>query len=94
MAEIKFTDEELGDLTKLQDDLNNIILHLGQLDVEEINIKNALDQLVSVKASTIVAYSDLRKREKELAEKLNAKYGAGTLNPKSGIFTPAPPVVS
>lgn len=89
MAEIKFTDEEMKELKALQDEFNNSILQLGQLNVEEINLKNASERLAQSRDQLQNSYKELLKKEKALAEKLNAKYGPGVLDPKTGIFTPS-----
>jgi len=36
-------------------------------------------------------YSDLQGKERELVKQLNEKYGPGSLDPATGVFTPAPP---
>jgi len=91
MAEAtKFTDEEMKELKALQDEFNNSILQLGQLNVEEINLENAASRLAQSRVGLQNSYKELLKKEKVLAEKLNARYGAGVLDPKTGIFTPAP----
>ena len=33
-------------------------------------------------------FSELQTKEKELVSQLTDKYGKGTLDPKSGVFTP------
>ena len=90
MAEIKFTEEEMVELKALQDEFSNAILQLGQLNVEEINLRNATERLLDARNQLENSYKELLKKEKVLAEKLNARYGAGVLDPKTGIFTPAP----
>ena len=47
---------------------------MNDLDIREEQIEEAHDALVS--------------KEKELYQKLNAKYGEGTLDPVSGTFIP------
>ena len=91
MAElIKFTDEELQLLKSLQDEFNNTILQFGQLSVEELNLQNAMQRLGETRHKLEESYKELLKKEKGIAEQLNTKYGPGVLEPKTGIFTPAP----
>ena len=36
------------------------------------------------------AYTDNQETERKLVEELNEKYGPGSLDPQTGVFTPTP----
>ena len=35
-------------------------------------------------------YKDVQDKERELVQSLNEKYGPGSLDPQTGVFTPTP----
>jgi hypothetical protein len=90
MAEIKFSDEEMSQLKKLQDGFNSLVLQFGQLRVEEFNLERTTKRLAELKGRLDSEYSVLLDAEKKLSAELNAKYGDGVLDPRTGIFTPTP----
>ncbi len=77
--ETKFTEEELKELQKVKTQYDSITVQLGQLELEQL-------VLTDTKNSTLKAFSELRKAETELADKLTAKYGKGQLNLETGVF--------
>lgn len=88
MAELKFTEDEIAKVKSLQDDFNTIVLQLGQLNVEELNLQRAQTRITEAKKSLEAKYQELVTKERQIAEELNKKYGAGTLDPRTGVFTP------
>ena len=90
MAEIKFTEDEMTKLKTLQDNFNGIVLQFGQLSIEERNLDRATKALVEVKNKLDAEYQTLQESERALSAELNAKYGDGILDPRTGIFTPTP----
>lgn len=89
MAEaIKFTTEEMTQLKSLQDNFNNLVLQFGQLRIEEINLERTTKRLAEVKEKLNSDYSGLLMAEQQLSAALNAKYGDGVLDPRTGLFTP------
>jgi len=78
---IKFTDQELNDLKKLQSEYDKVIYSLGQIQIEKRLIKSKEEEIDSI-------YKSLNLKEKELLDSLNQKYGAGSLNLENGTFTP------
>ena len=89
MAEqTKFTDEELNEIQSIQDNYNDISIQFGQIEVQKILMQQQLETLEKSHEGLQSDYRKLQKVEKELSEKLNDKYGTGTLDIKTGIFTP------
>ena len=87
-AVIKFTDDELTKLKGLQDAFNNLVLQFGQFRIEEINLERTTKRLAEVKEKLNSDYSGLLMAEQQLSAALNAKYGDGVLDPRTGLFTP------
>ena len=81
MAEIKFTEEELVELRSVQQTINDILIKLGQLEMNQINLNLS-------KEDTKSDYLKLMDVQKELAKKLSDKYGNGIVDPVTGIFNP------
>lgn len=78
---VKFSDVELKEIESIRASYaeasvvyGNLTIQRKQLDAQE----RGLDE----------AYSNLQKREKEFLDKIVAKYGEGSLDAKTGIFTP------
>lgn len=85
---VKFTEEELTKLRELQSDFNNVIIKFGQLHIDEINLSKASVRLAAEKMKVQEEFDSITTREKTIGDELNAKYGAGILDPATGLFTP------
>jgi len=79
--EVKFTEEELKQVQNIQTSYQNIQSQFGQLkmaqirlDEQEVELEDALKQIQS--------------DEKKFLDGITDKYGQGTLNPETGVFTP------
>lgn len=80
MEEIKLSQEEIETLTKLQDTQSNIINNLGQL---EYNI-----QLLELQKEDLTEQIEkLKKAELKIGQDLTKKYGNGSIDLDTGIFT-------
>ena len=84
MEEIKLSQEEIEVLTKLQDTQNNIISTLGQL---EYNI-----QLLELQKEGLTEQiEELKKTELKIGQDLTKKYGNGSIDLDTGLFTKSNP---
>ena len=79
--EVKFTEEELTQVQNIQRNYANVQNQFGQLkltqirlDEQEVELEDALKQIQS--------------EEKTFLDGITDKYGQGTLNPETGVFTP------
>ena len=90
--EIKFSEEELQGLQSLQNGYQEKQTLLGQLAVQRILLDQQSDALEARVTEVEQEYEGVQQQERDLVEKLNVKYGPGSLNPDTGVFTPAPPV--
>ena len=80
--EVKFTEEELKQVQNIQASYQNVQNQFGQLkmaqirlDNQEIDLENSLKQI--------------QEEEQKFLDGITDKYGQGTLNPDTGVFTPA-----
>ena len=93
MAEpIKFTKEELESLQGIQNAYQTKTIEFGQLKVQKILLSQQMDSLEKQLEQMEVDYTNIQENERKLVADLNQKYGPGSLNPDTGVFTPAPPV--
>tara|TARA_R100001510_G_C7569286_1_gene146317 strand:- start:191 stop:451 length:261 start_codon:yes stop_codon:yes gene_type:complete len=78
----KFTDEEVKQITEIKDGLQTIATTLGQIRIQRLNLDKG-------EKETIDKFNELTAKESELAKKLEAKYGRGTLDINTGEFIPS-----
>jgi predicted nucleic acid-binding Zn-ribbon protein len=86
--QIKLTEEELKSLNDLRDSYSNNELAFGRLEVQRLNLEKTLDSISDRKLRLELEYAELQKAEKELVDSFDEKYGAGNLDPNTGVFTP------
>ena len=88
--EIKFSEEELQGLQSLQSGYQEKQTLLGQLSVQRILLDQQSDALEARRSEVEQEYEAVQQQERDLVAQLNEKYGPGSLNPETGVFTPAP----
>ena len=88
--EIKFSEEELQSLNELSQGYQNIQGAFGQIRVQKIMAQQQMDNLEEAEVQMESDYSDLQQKERDIVAQLNEKYGPGSLDPQTGVFTPAP----
>ena len=78
--EVKFTEEELKQVQNIQEKYLSIQNQFGQLklaqirlDEQEIDLENSLQKI--------------KKEEQQFLDSITKKYGQGTLDPETGLFT-------
>ena len=86
--EIKFTQEELDSLSNLKNAYAQLELSMGKVEMARIQIDQRAEQIEGEKLSLETQLNELQKQERVLVESLNEKYGAGNLDPNTGVFTP------
>jgi|TARA_B100001094_G_scaffold239853_1_gene235383 hypothetical protein len=86
--EIKFTEDELKSLGELRDSYASTQLALGQLEVQRMILNQQLESLDNEKLKLETQYKGVQTTESKLVNDLNEKYGAGNLDPQTGVFTP------
>lgn len=85
---IKFTDQEMQSIAKLQNDYQQNIFALGQLDLEKTDLEQQLNQIKDQRDKIYENWKNLQNVEAELLNSLSQKYGDGSLNLKDGTFKP------
>lgn len=81
VATIKIDQEDLNVLKKIQEDTDMLIKEFGQIKLSEISLQQRTERAEKF-------LEQLKLREKDAAEKLEAKYGKGSLNVDTGELIP------
>tara|TARA_Y100001938_G_scaffold88303_1_gene121054 strand:+ start:233 stop:511 length:279 start_codon:yes stop_codon:yes gene_type:complete len=85
---IKFSNEELEKIKKIQDDYLEIQNLFGQVSLSRLRLQEQIQLLDKKDEENKQKFSDVQKNEKQFLDEITKKYGDGTLNPDTGIFTP------
>ena len=86
--EIKFTDEELKSLSEMAQGYQTTQAAFGQLRVQKILLSQQQEGLEEAEVQLESDYIILQDKERVLVKELNEKYGPGSLDPQTGVFTP------
>ena len=86
---IKFTEEELSQITKLRDESQAKIVEFGQLKLERLLTNQRLTRIDDLDIAAEEEYTALQDQELVLVDELKEKYGVGTVDIQSGEFVPA-----
>ena len=79
--EVKFTEDELTQVQNIQKSYATVQNQFGQLKMAQIRLD---EQEVELEESLKSIQDD----EKKFLDGITEKYGEGTLNPETGVFTP------
>lgn len=87
-VEIRFTEDEMDSLRELQNEYTQKQNLLGQISVQALFMKQQIEELEARKTQVEKEYMEIQQKEKQIVDDLNSKYGEGSLNPETGVFTP------
>ena len=79
--EVKFTEEELTQVKNIQQGYLTLTNQFGQLQLTKIRLD---EQEIELKESL----NKIKSEEKIFLDGITEKYGQGSLNPETGVFTP------
>ena len=80
--EVKFTEEELTQVQNFQNQYLSVQNQFGQLKLAQIRLDNQEVDLED-------ALKKIQNNEEKFLNEITEKYGQGTLNPDTGVFTPS-----
>jgi len=86
--DIKFTKDELNSIEELRNNYNSVTNALGMLEVSRMQTEKRLEAIEGDKIRLETQYEQLTMAEKELINSLTEKYGQGSIDINSGVFTP------
>ena len=87
-TETKFTEEEIKSLSELSQTYQTTQSAFGQIRVQRILLNQQEKNLEEAEIKLEADYISLQDEEKKLVKELSKKYGQGSLDPKTGVFTP------
>jgi len=85
---IKFTEQEMQSIAKLQNDYQQHIFTLGQVDLEKTDLEQQIKELTLRRNEVFENWKKTQQEENDLLNSLSQKYGDGSLNLKDGTFKP------
>jgi chromosome segregation ATPase len=84
----QLTTEELEQIKEMQQQYNKFVFELGSVEAQLQNVIATREMIETEKGNVLEDIKKLGEREKELINTLQAKYGAGSINPETGEITP------
>ncbi len=89
MSEVKkLTDEELSSVKSLREEIIGAISTVGQLKLTHDLMEEDLASVKSRLNEQVAKYKEMLAKEKELIDVFMKKYGIGSLDIETGVFTP------
>ena len=89
MSEVKFTDDELKSIQEISQKSNEITNRFGQLAIAKINLEKQSEAVEEEEFKLHEELEALKKAEQETLQSITEKYGPGSLDPQTGVFTPS-----
>ena len=87
--EVKFSEEEMKQLKELQSGYIEAQNKFGQLSIAKLNLRRQADDIGKAEEQTKKDFEELQNKEREIVKDFTKKYGEGSLDPKTGVFTPS-----
>ena len=75
--QLKLTEEELSEIKSIRQDYTNLLLSLGELELQQVSINKEKQNLLEVQAK-------LFEKETQVASRLQEKYGQGNIDLETG----------
>ena len=87
--EIKFTEDELKSVGDLQVKYNTVTNKFGQLAIAKLNFEKQQESIEEEEFKITEELESVRAEEQEVLTGITEKYGPGSLDPQTGVFTPS-----
>ena len=91
MKKTKLEEKEINEIKELRQENSRIAVDFGRVRLDIILVKAQLAELEKMDSDMEAKYKGNRTKERKIVEKLNKKYGAGTIDIDSGEFTATEP---
>jgi len=86
--EVKFTEEEIKQVKEIQDEYFGVQQKFGQIYLAKLRIDNQEKEILKDEDTTLKELGGVQNKESEFLKGITKKYGDGSLNPETGVFTP------
>ena len=87
-SEVKFTEEELKSIQDIQKSYTEVTNKLGQLSIAKLRLEQQEVSLTKEHDTLVETFNKIQDDEQKFLDTITEKYGQGTLNPETGVFTP------
>tara|TARA_R110000822_G_scaffold57317_1_gene144230 strand:+ start:5575 stop:5868 length:294 start_codon:yes stop_codon:yes gene_type:complete len=85
--ETKFTEEELKKVKEIQESYFDIQNQFGQLSLAKLRTEQQLEVFSTNENNLRKQFSKIQDDEKTFLDGITEKYGEGSLDPDTGVFT-------
>jgi hypothetical protein len=86
--EIKFTDDEMKEISEMQKTYMGIQNAYGQLGMNRLRMEKDIENLRLAEENITKSFEETQQKEKDFVTSITKKYGDGNLNLETGTFTP------
>ena len=83
----KFTEEELTEIKGIQQEYIKIQTQFGRIRIAKIRLEEQNEALSTSTMNTEKSFKELQVKERKFLEEITKKYGEGSVDPTSGVFT-------
>jgi hypothetical protein len=80
------SEDEQSELLELTTEYQNLLLGLGELQVDKLSLKNELQLVKETQVKCKESLVQFKNKEKLFLGRLNKKYGEGSLDTSSGVY--------
>ena len=87
-SEVKFTEEELKQVGDIQVSYANTTNKFGQLSLAKLRLSQQEKSLDNEHELLSKTFAKIQEDEQKFLDGITEKYGQGSLNPETGVFTP------
>ena len=85
--EVKFTEEELKQVQDIQTSYADVTNKLGQLSISKERLKQQEELLLKQHNDLFSNFGKVQEDEQKFLDTITEKYGQGSLDTKTGLFT-------
>tara|TARA_Y100000034_G_C6760025_1_gene338431 strand:+ start:388 stop:696 length:309 start_codon:yes stop_codon:yes gene_type:complete len=83
----KFNEEEIKKLQELQESYIDVQNKLGQISIARIKTDQQIESFDRVESELRNKFTEIQTEEQEFMKSVTDKYGDGSLDPTTGVFT-------
>jgi predicted nuclease with TOPRIM domain len=87
-SEVKFNEEELKQIQDTQLSYADVTSKFGQLSLAKLRVEQHQNAISKEYDTLVNTYNKIQEDEQKFLDGITEKYGQGTLNPETGVFTP------
>jgi len=91
MSEVKFTEEEMVQVSEIRKSYVQVQSAFGQIHINKVKLDQQLDDLSKAEEEVKQEFITIQNKEKEMVDSINKKYGDGNLDVNTGVFSPKTP---